>query len=129
MHDDLTKIGHRLNYIEFSLNCALAKLDKLLAISGLIQQQGEEIMSLEDDLKAGLAKVDVATTEVGAKMAELLALLRAGTLSPQATTEVLGHLDALAASLHGIASDPVNPVPPPTPPVTAALAFKAKAKP
>lgn len=77
-----------------------------------IYAQGEKIMALVDDLKAGIAELDAETTNVATRIDALIAKLTAESLTPEQKAEVLASLGAETARLKTLAADPVVVVPP-----------------
>ncbi len=87
------------------------KLDKILC-------QGEKLMALADDLKAGIAALDTETNNVAARIDALVTKLGNSSLSDQEKADIMGSLSAEAARLKTLATDPNAPVPP-VPPALA----------
>lgn len=72
-------------------------------------------MALVDDMKAGFARVDAATTAVGARLDALAAAI-AGGVSAADAAPMVAELTKLGDSLEAMAKDPNNPTPTPLPP-------------
>lgn len=86
--------------------------DEVLKLLRAILAQGEKIMALVDELKAGIAELDAETTNVATRIDALIAKLTSESLTPEQKAEVLASLGAETARLKTLAADPVVVVPP-----------------
>ena len=83
-----------IDYVLIGISACVAA-----AILFLIEKMLEEIMSNLDELNAKLDAIAEVVTQVGADVADLLALLAAADSIPQ---EILDKADAIKASLDSI---------------------------
>lgn len=135
-HDDT----RQLNRIESRLVAVEAKLDQALnnryeailaALAGLIRRseaQGtllERLMSVADDIKAGLAEIDAETTKVGELITALAGKIK-NSMTDEEVASIKGALTASGDHLKTLAVDPTTPVPPEPPPLVNARRFAAK---
>lgn len=91
-----------------------AKLDNL---AKTLSRIGKLIMATADEFKIALAKVEVATTAIGARLQKYIDDKNAGGMTAAEETAALAQLGVLATSLETMGKDPANPVPDPLPPV------------
>jgi hypothetical protein len=96
------------------------KVLQLIDKVNLLLRQGEAIMALADDLKAGIAKLDAETTQIATVISALVAKLQAGGLSPQDQADIFAALGAVSDRLTSLGVDPTAPVPAPTPAINNA---------
>ncbi len=92
----------------------------IIALLNSVLKKEGDIVALVDDLKAGIAALDTETTAIGVRIDALLAQLANSSISDADKADVLASLAAEAARLKVLATDPNNPVPPPTPQLAAA---------
>ena len=92
--------------------------DQVLQGIHRLERQMEQIMASNAQFAEALARVDVATTRIGADIQTLLARIQAGGLSEAEEAQVLTDIGTRAAALEAIADSVENPVPPLPPEVT-----------
>ncbi len=74
--------------------------------------------TLAEDLKAALANLDTETNAVAANIAALAAKVK-NTMTDAEVADIKAGFGALSDRLTGLATDPTNPVPSPSPALTA----------
>lgn len=90
-------------------------LSQLLLIEAAldrIQQKQEILMANLQNFKDLLAAVDIETTRIADKIADLVSQLESGGLSEAAEAEVLAGLQAQVDRLKTIGHNPADPIPP-----------------
>jgi hypothetical protein len=98
---DRDKISSRLDTIQTQ---TLAQLNQIQALL-------EQIMLTMQDFKDAFTKMEVATTAVGQRIAELTEQLKNGDLSPEDEAAVLDELLQKATVLEGFGKKVEDPVP------------------
>ncbi len=113
-----------------------SKLDQVFARLDALKAQGEKIMSVADDLKAGIALLNDETNanaksldDVAARIAQLQSSVK-NSMTDQEVADLKAALGGVSdltlaesARLKSLAQDPNNPVPP-APPQLAAMRSK-----
>ena len=99
------KIDVNLNITDNRHDLILFKLDRVL-------YNQEKMMATAAELKAELVEANKTTDEIAADIADLVAKVGVGSMSPTETQEVMDQLTALKTKLQGVAAvhTPDSPV-------------------
>jgi predicted transcriptional regulator len=95
---------------EESAESVTARLDQIITQLDAVQAQGEKLIMASAELKATLAQIDEATTDIAADIDRLKAGVVVGMTEVE-VAEVQAEATRLATKLRGIAADTENPVP------------------
>ncbi len=88
-------------------------LEFILTQLAALRRQGDDLMSVADDMKQELIAANLTTTEIAADLDDLLSKLAAGGLSPSEAADVKAQIIVLKDRLTGVAAKhtPAPPAP------------------
>jgi len=109
--DNIARFRHDIHLHEEHGGRVTDMLGRILTRLGVLEAQGERLVMAGAELKAGMKRIDAATTNIAADLKRLKDKVGTGMTDAE-VADVQAAIDAQATRLEGMANDPDNPDPP-----------------